>query len=121
VQPSDNGEYDQVFFQFDGGVPGYHIDYITGSPTGCASGQAVQVLGQAFLEVRMTPAVAHDQSGSPTIQQTSMTTDLPVLKGLVQTCDVEGVVTWVLGLSQQVDFSVFTIAQAFLVVDVKHP
>jgi hypothetical protein len=45
---------------------------------------------------------------------------LPALLEAKQTCDSEGVVTWVLGLTSRVDFRPFHI-QDLLVVDVDHP
>jgi hypothetical protein len=121
AQLADSGAYDRVTFQFDGGLPGYHVGYLTSAPVGCASGQPVPITGQAFLEVRTTPAIAHTTSATPTAAETPQHPGLPAIMDLVQTCDYEGVVTWVLGLPHALDFRAFEIAPAFLVVDVKHP
>ena len=46
----------------------------------------------------MVPAQAHTDAGQATIAQTNRTVNLPNLRQLVQTCDFEGHVTWVLGV-----------------------
>jgi hypothetical protein len=113
-------EYDRMTFQFSDGIPDYSVKYLDGPPTDCASGQTEQMQGAAFLEIRLSPAVAHDASGNPSVTSRDISANLPSLLEAKQTCDSEGVVTWVLGLTSRVDFRPFHI-QDLLVVDVDHP
>ncbi len=115
------GSYDRITFQFDGDLPAYEINYVQGPVKSCASGEDAQVNGQAFLKIRLSPAVAHDEQGTQTVSPTDLQLGLPVLMQAKQTCDFEGVVVWTLGLSAEVDYRVFTLGGQILVVDVKHP
>jgi hypothetical protein len=110
---------DRMVFQLAEGAPAYQVRYVPGPVQQCASGQEVPILGSAFLEVRMGDTVAHDDQG-PTVSPTDIQPALPVLQQAVQTCDFEGVVTWHLGLSQEVDFRV-NIVGTILVIDLVHP
>lgn len=121
VQTGAEETYDRALFQFEGTRPGYRVEYISAPAIACGSGEPVEVAGQALLQVRLSPAQAHDEAGAPTSAQNEFTPNLPALLELERTCDFEGEVVWVLGLVQEVDFRVFDIADTFLVVDVLHP
>jgi hypothetical protein len=114
------GPFDRIALQFDGSLPGYSITYVDAPILGCASGLEEAVAGEAFLQIRMQPAVAHDEAGNPTISENDQNTGLPVLLQAKQTCDFEGVVIWTLGLAEEVDFRVNTLGGALLVIDLKH-
>ncbi len=120
VEPSAPA-IDRMAFRFEGGLPGYDIRYVPGPILGCGSGDDQQMTGAAFLQIRMEPATTHDEQGNPTVSPVDTQPGLLVLQQAKQTCDVEGVVTWTLGLSSEVDFRVNTYAGGLLVVDVKHP
>ena len=113
--------YDRITFVFGGDLPAYEINYVPGPVLACGSGEDAQVTGQAFLQISLSPAVAHDDQGTQTITSTDLLLGLPVLQQAKQTCDFEGVVVWTLGLSAEVDFRVNAIIDQFLVVDLKHP
>ena len=114
--------FDRVVFEFNTpATPGYHVSYIDKPVRQCASGQTVPVAGDAWLEVRMIPAQAHTDAGQPTIAQTNRTVNLTNLRQLVQTCDFEGHVTWVLGVGNPKRFRVVELTNpSRIVVDVKH-
>ncbi len=113
--------FDRVVFEFNTpATPGYHVSYIDKPIRQCASGQTVPVAGDAWLEVRMIPAQAHTDAGQPTIAQTNRTVNLTNLRQLVQTCDFEGHVTWVLGVGNPKRFRVVELTNpSRIVVDVK--
>jgi len=117
----DSVPFDRMAFQFDGSMPGYQIQYVPGPVQSCASGERERLTGAAFLEVRLEPAVAHDEQGAPTVSPTELQPGLPTLQHAKQTCDFEGVVVWTFGLSSEVDFRVNTLGGAILVIDMKHP
>lgn len=117
--------WDRLVFEFDRGAPDYRVEYIDPPITQCASGEPVEVRGEAFIQVRFGHAQAHDLDGNPTIDSTTVARNGPSMVEAVQTCDFEGVVTWVVGVTQEVDFRVFTILKNpftwQVVVDTKHP
>lgn len=113
--------YDRMTFRFDGDLPAYEISYTPGPAQECASGEDAQITGQAFLQIRFSPSVAHDDQGNQTVSPTDLQPGLPVILQAKQTCDFEGVVVWTLGLSAEVDFRVNTYGGQILVVDLKHP
>jgi hypothetical protein len=114
--------FDRVVFEFNTpATPGYHASYIDKPVRHCASGNTVPVAGDAWLEVRMSPAQAHTDAGQSTIAQTNRTVNLPNMRQLVQTCDFEGQVTWVLGVGNPKRFRVVELTNpSRIIVDVKH-
>ncbi|MCH7811248.1 MAG: hypothetical protein IH958_01305 [Chloroflexi bacterium] len=114
--------FDRVVFEYDGGLPGYHVEYVSSPIAQCGSGMEEAVVGNAFLEVRMTPAAAHDDAGTPTFGPQELLPGLPSILEVQSICDFEGQVTWVLGLTEQADFNVVNLTGPFrVVVDVAHP
>ncbi len=114
--------FDRVVFQFNTpATPGYHVSYIDKPIRLCGSGNTVAVAGDAWLEVRMTQTQAHTEAGQSTIAERNRTVNLPNLRQLVQTCDFEGHVTWVLGVGSPKRFRVVELTNpSRIVVDVKH-
>ncbi len=110
IRAATHPGYDRVVFEFQGGLPGYRVGYI-GPATQCGSGMSANIAGTALLEVHMTPANAHDDSGALTFTGNvqSIIAQVPLLRGMAQTCDFEADVTWVLGLNEEVDFIVTTL------------
>ena len=115
-------EYDRVVFEFGrDSLPGYHVEYVDEPIRKCGSGNVVEMAGDGWLEVRMTPARAHTEAGEATITERSRLFDMPVLKQLELTCDFEANVTWVLGLASPNRYRVKEVPDpARLVIDVKH-
>ena len=114
--------FDRVVFEFETSRPGYRVEYVTPPIQQCGSGNEEPVDGSAFIQVRMTPAAAHDDVGQPTFGATELLPGLATILEVQQTCDFEGIVTWVLGLSEEVDFVVSALPDPFrVVVDVAHP
>jgi hypothetical protein len=118
----DEEGFDRVVFEFSNVLPGYRIEYVQSPITACGSGLPVTIAGNAFLQVRMTPAAAHDEQGNVTFGTTELTPGLSTILEVESACDFEGVLTWVLGLSEEVDFSVLVLTDPYRVaVDVAHP
>lgn len=122
VRAARNEGWDRVVFEFDGAsVPGYRVEYVDRPVRKCGSGDATEVAGQGWLEVRITPAQAHTDAGQATIADRERRLALPVLKELEQTCDFEADVTWVLGVASPNRYRVQELTgPARLVVDVRH-
>ncbi|HEY6560974.1 MAG TPA: hypothetical protein VI072_27045 [Polyangiaceae bacterium] len=121
VRSARHDGFDRVVFEFDGLVPGYHLEYVDKPVRRCGSGDPTTLAGDGWLEVRMTPVDAHDTEGKALIAVRERQTAHAVLKELEQTCDFEAHVTWVLGVASPNHFRVLELpSPARLVVDVKH-
>ncbi len=102
-------------------MPGIHVEYVDEPVRACGSGEAVALPGDAWLEVRITPVHAHTDLGRPTIEERRRAPDLPAVLEIVQTCDFEAVVTWVLAVRSPEGFRLTRLDDpARLVVDVRH-
>jgi hypothetical protein len=122
VRAGQHADFDRVVFEFEGTrLPGYHLSYIDKPVIKCGSGDPTPVDGQGFLEVRFTPARAHDEQGQLTVDTLELKPRLPVLLEVERTCDFEGEVTWVLGNKSPNKFRVMELKEPTrLVVDVQH-
>ena len=123
VRTGEHADYDRITFEFDGNErPHYRVEYITAPATGCGSGEPATIAGAALLQVRFTPANAHDDQGASTIDSNEIKPALATLQEAEETCDFEADVVWALGLSQEVDFRVLELDNPPRVaVDVAHP
>lgn len=124
VRTGRHDTFDRVVFEFDHGLPGYRIEYVQPPILGEFSGEPVDIAGNAFLRVNFRVAAAHDPStGEPTYTgPLEIVSRLPSLVELGRTGDFEGQLTWVMGLTEEVDFRVFELEDPFRVaIDVKHP
>jgi hypothetical protein len=124
VRAAAHTDYDRITFEFDGAArPAYRVQYITQAEVvGCGSGALIPVTGSAFLQVHFTPVDAHNDQGQSTISATDLMPGLTTLQEATLTCDFEAVGTWVLGLSQEVDFRVVELDNPpRIAVDVAHP
>jgi len=107
-------------------VPGYRVQWVDGPITADGSGEPVDVTGEAFLSIVMTPASGVDLSAPqltvvydgpdriPVVGQTEMITDL------VRTGDFESVLSWAAGTTERVPFRVLRLEDPVrLVVDLQ--
>jgi hypothetical protein len=113
--------FDRVIFEFAGdSLPGYHVEYATGSVVRCGSGDRVTTAASGRLVVRFEPARAHDQGPIPTIVPRAMAPGLPAVRDLQIVCDFEGQVEVVLGVPAAAPYRVVELtAPARLVLDVR--
>lgn len=98
--------YERVVWELSGPAPGVHVEYVDRPVRQCGSGEPEPLSGDAWLEVRLEPARAHTDEGRPTVAERRRTTALPIVEEMVQTCDFEAVVTWVLAASSPGPFRV---------------
>ncbi|AUX26543.1 hypothetical protein SOCEGT47_071130 [Sorangium cellulosum] len=121
VRAAGHEHYDRVVFEFEGDtLPGYHVEYIDRPVRQCGSGEVTEVAGDGWLAVRMTPAAAHTEAGRATIPFRERKLALGVIEELERTCDFEGEVTWVVGVSSPNRYRVLELTRpARLVIDVK--
>jgi hypothetical protein len=120
VRTAAHPDFDRTVFEFEGGVPSYHVEYIDEPVRQCGSGNPVPLPGEGWLEIRFSRARAHTEAGASTLAERALSPDLPVLRALSLTCDFEGTVTWVLGLAAPNRYRVIDLSDpARLVVDVR--
>ena len=120
--------YDRVVFQFRNVVPGYRVEYVDPPLKEDGSGNRVEVDGDAFVLIRMEQAsgfdVATDEGvlvyeGPRRLEGSDAGTS--VVRELVRIGDFEAVLSWVVGLSDRVDFRVTTLdGPPRLVVDFRN-
>jgi hypothetical protein len=100
VRVGVNQGFDRVVLEFLGSsVPGYRVEYVDRPLRQCGSGDATSVAGDAWLAVTLRGAQAHDERGQATVQQRERRLQMPIVRELEFTCDFEGVVELVLGVS----------------------
>lgn len=123
VRAATHEGYDRVVFELanNDALPGYHVEYIDKPARDCGSGDAKEIAGDAWLEVRMSPENAHTEAGQPTIPFREQTMNLQVIRELERTCDFEAVTTWIIGLSSPNPYRVQELSDPpRLVVDIAH-
>jgi len=121
VRTARHEGFDRVVWELEGDMPGIHVEYVDEPVRSCGSGEPVALTGDAWLEVRITPANAHSEAGRPTIAERRRATGLPAVHEIVQTCDFEGIVTWVLAVRSPETFRLARFGDpSRLVVDVRH-
>ena len=106
AQTQDQNRREAFGFSFNGGIPGYKVEYVK-EAVQCGSGAVADMQGAAgILVVTMRPAVAHDDAGKSTVTQGAFLSSGRVIKGIRQICDFEGVVAFAVGLSATDPFEV---------------
>ena len=120
LRAAEHAGYERVVWELSGSAPGVHVEYVDRPVRQCGSGAPVPLPGDAWLEVRLEPARAHTEEGRPTIAERRRTVGLPIALEMVQTCDFEAVVTWVLAVSSPEPFRVTRLASPpRVVVDIR--
>jgi hypothetical protein len=105
---------DKVTFEFEKQAPGpgFDVSYQPGSTAKIedGSGNPIPVAGNAFLVVKVTPAMTAKIEGDHVTKTYTgprrlTVGDDSIARDVVKTGDFEGVVTWVIGLDQQRRFT----------------
>jgi hypothetical protein len=113
--------YDRVVIDLDGPSTGYQARWVPRIVQD-GSGEPVDVKGGAYLQITLTPANAHDESGEPTWKGAKkIMTRLPNVIAIVNNGDFEGVVSVGLALDHKAGFRVLDQSDPTrLVIDVAH-
>lgn len=113
--------YDRVVIDLSGPICGYDMRYVS-SLTYDGSGDDVPLRGARFIQIRLTPAVAHDAQGRDVYTGPRLVQyDMPTLRGAALTGDFEGTVSFGLALSHLKGFRVFELhAPNRIVIDLHH-
>jgi hypothetical protein len=125
VRAARHEGFDRVVFQFKAALPGYDVRYVAKPVRQDGSGRVVSVAGNHVVQIRMENALDADLS-KPSAPFTyagprRLRPSTPEVVELVRVGGFEGVLTWVAGLHDKVDFRVSTLtAPARLVVDFRN-
>ena len=121
VRNGKQPEADRVVFEFESKLPAWQVEYVDRPVRDCGSGDAVQVAGDAWLQVRFTGAQAHTEKGVATGGARRRSLAQPIARELVRTCDFEGEVTWVIGVARPNAYTAKTMTAPYrLVIDIAH-
>ena len=117
--------FDRVVLEFRDALPGYRVRYVPRPVTEDASGRRVVVEGEAIAEIRLEPASSYDfENQTPAFAPRRVKGDAAgtsLVREVVRTGDFEAVLTWVVGLSDRVDFRVSTLQEPpRLVIDFRN-
>jgi len=114
--------YDQLVFQFRGGVPAKYSARYASQVIRDASGLPVNVVGSALLQVRFTPAAGHNEKGIVTYGARQRTYALPELIQGVNSGDFESVLGFGVGLARNAPFRMYAQPRlGWVVLDVRAP
>jgi hypothetical protein len=121
VRVGVNAGFDRVVLELTGDrVPAHRVEYVDRPVRECGSGRTVPIAGDGWLAVTLHDTRAHTEAGRATVERRNRRVDMPVLRQIVFTCDFEGEVQVVLGVSSPNPFRVTELTgPARLVVDVR--
>lgn len=122
VRVAAHDDFDRIVLDFgDDALPGYRVEYVDRPVRACGSGAVVELPGDAWLSIELSPANAHDEQGRATVTTRDLPVSLPVILRVRSTCDFEAIVTWVAGVGAPNRFRVLELdAPGRIVVDVRH-
>jgi hypothetical protein len=114
VRAARHEGFDRLVFQFHNVLPGYDVRYVSRPVRQDASGKVVPIAGSAVVRIRMEPALDADLGKASAPRTYSgpqrFTPGTPELAEAARSGAFEGVLTWVAGLQDPVDFRVTTLA-----------
>lgn len=117
--------FERLVLEFDEAAPEYRIEYIDGPVIESPSGQEIEVEGDTYLMVTMSPATGFDLSGDApedTYQGPDRfgSADTFAIEEVVKTEDFENVMSWVIGMDDILPFGVTVLENPFrLVIDIR--
>jgi hypothetical protein len=113
VRAAGHEGYDRVVFEFANTLPGYDVRYVQRPVVEDASGRNVAVEGASVVRVRMENALDADltkeDAPSTYTGPRRFSPGTPEVAELVRSGGFEGVLTWVAGVRDRVDFKVSTL------------
>ncbi|MFF4871747.1 hypothetical protein [Streptomyces sp. NPDC000961] len=114
--------FDRLVIDVRGAVPSVTVRQVSALYQD-GSGRKVPLAGKYFLEIRLSPAAAHDDAGRSVYRGPRLAkVSLPALKGVALTGDFEGVVTVGAAFDAKPAPKTFRLhSPERLVVDIPHP
>jgi len=121
VRAARHGGFDRLVFEFEGGRPPVHVEYIDRPVRACGSGEVVELPGDAWLQVRFSKARAHTEAGEATVDARQRELGFSNALEWVSTCDFEGEVAYVVAVASPEPVRVTTLeGPPRVAVDVRH-
>ena len=121
VRVGTHADYDRVVFEFAEGVPAFTLKKATPPLLEDASGETLDVDGNAFWQLVMRDASRSDLMGHPMFTDTDFTPGFAKLSELIEGGDFEAVSTWYFGLESESCVRVLTLHNpSRLVFDIQH-
>jgi len=122
VRAAAHGGYDRVVFELAGenaGRPGWRVGYVE-APGADGSGDPVEVAGEAYLQVMITGTGYPEDTGQDLFTGTTDPAGAAAVRQVVTRGVFEGQTQAFVGLSEQLPFRVFSLADPpRVVVDVR--
>ncbi|MFF0275448.1 MULTISPECIES: AMIN-like domain-containing (lipo)protein [unclassified Streptomyces] len=117
-----HASYDRLVIDVRGAMPPVTVHRVAALHQD-GSGRPVPLAGRRFLEIRLSPAAAHDEAGRSVYQGPRLVKlTLPALKGVALTGDFEGVVTLGAAFDTEPVYKTFRLhSPERFVIDVAHP
>jgi hypothetical protein len=114
--------YDQLVFQFAGGMPTHQsASYVSHLPSD-GSGSAVSVVGSALLLVSFSPAGGQGSGGSVAYGPTQRSYALPGVIQVVTVADHQNVIKFGVGLARREPFRMHVLAHSHqIIIDLRTP
>ena|SRR5947208_3415024 len=121
IRTGRHATFDRLVLDLNGAAPGYKVGYVK-VVRHDASGRVIDMRGNYFIMVRLTPADAHTSNGTSTYTGPhKFWVGYPELRQVAFAGDFEGVVSIGLGLRPHNGFRVFTLHDPTrIVVDIQH-
>lgn len=113
--------YDRIVIDVKGSLPDATVTRVPRLRYD-GSGEDVPLAGKAFLQISLTPAVAHNTAGDPVYRGPRLVTlKLTRIKGFAKIGDFEGYVTFGVALDRSTGWTVTRMGSpSRLVVDIRH-
>ncbi|MCA2229227.1 AMIN-like domain-containing (lipo)protein [Nonomuraea aurantiaca] len=113
---------DRLVFEFHGRLPAQRDVRYVSKLIADGSGQRVNAVGSALLQIRFDQADGHNRRGKVTYGPSRRTYALPGVIQVVNTGDFEATLTFGVGLAKRVPYRVYTLtAPSRVVVDIATP
>lgn len=109
VAVGEHADFVRVRLTFEDEIPAWHVASAA-EAFRCGSGDRVELDAPALVEVRLSPAAAHREDGSATIDERSRRLSAGPVRALELTCDFEAEVVWVIGVAARRPFRVIEFA-----------
>ena len=122
IRSGRHDSFDRIVLEFSGPEPMCTASYVN-QIVADGSGQPISLDGNAFLQVTLSGAAAHDDAGKSTYNGPDMidTPDLQNVAAVTLAGDFEGQVTLGLGLNTKTHYKVFALSgPTRVVIDVGH-
>lgn len=121
VRVGTHADHDRVVFEFADGVPAFTLKKATPPLLEDASGETLDVDGNAFWQLVMRDTSRADLMGHPMFTDTDFTPGFAKLSELIEGGDFEAVSTWYFGLESESCVRVLTLHNpSRLVFDIQH-